>query len=357
MNQLCFDFTPETDSSAISPELELGIADALFRIKRDYERTGGQIYLSFSGGKDSTVVAELIKMTKLPTDIPFVFANTGIELTATLEHVKEYDYSNIVLVKPRKPAVKIWKEDGRPIRSKIKSEALGTYQRHLDDPLGTSRTRQLISGEAEKDLKKTGKKTMYSLAKKDFHLLHPDLEYKIANKCCHYMKKMPFKDFAKQNDMYGTFTGVRANEGGVRAAAYSSCVHIKKLGDKEYVTSMPIFDWTDDMMEEFIKFYNVKLSRAYTEYGMERTGCMACPFSKDIQFDLKTIHDHEPIKYKASMKMLKHVYMDSGVECHWDEEYTKEYNERKIINEKRREEMLTKYADEIANRSNLSKSI
>lgn len=356
MKQLTlFDLPPETTSESISPELELGIADALFRIKRDYERTGGQIYLSFSGGKDSTVVAELIKMTKLPTDIPFVFANTGIELTATLEHVKEYDYGNIVLVKPRKPAVKIWQEDGRPIKSKLKSEALGTYQRNLDDPLGTSRARQMISGEAEKDLKKTGKKTMYSLAKKDFHLLHPDLEYKVANKCCHYMKKMPFKDFAKDNDMYGTFTGVRANEGGVRAAAYSSCVHIKKLRDKEYVTSMPIFDWTDDMMDEFIKLYDVKLSRAYTEYGMERTGCMACPFSKDIQFDLKTIHDHEPIKYKASMKMLKHVYMDSGVECPWDEEYTKEYEERKIINEKRREEMLTKFADEISNRSNLSR--
>lgn len=337
-----------------SDTLELGIADALFRINRDYKRTNGQIYLSFSGGKDSTVVAELIKMANLPTKIPFVFANTGIELNATLEHVKNFPYENVVLVKPRKPAVKIWKEDGRPIKSKLKSEALGTYQRHLDDPLGTSRARQLISGEAEKDMKKTGKKTMYGLAKRDFHLLHPDLEYKVANKCCHYMKKLPFKDFAKQEDMCGTFTGVRNNELGVRSAAYKSCVHIKKLGNKEYVTSMPIFDWTDDMMDEFIKLYGVKLSRAYTEYGMERTGCMACPFSKDIQFDLKTIHDHEPIKYKASMKMLKYVYMDSGVECTWDTDYMAEYEERKKVNEKRREEMLTRFAGEIANRSNLS---
>ncbi|WDS60550.1 PAPS reductase [Bacillus phage BC-6] len=349
-----FDIINE-EREGMSPELELGIADALFRIKRDYDRTGGQIYLSFSGGKDSTVVAELIKMAKLPTDIPFVFANTGIELNATLEHVKNFDYPNVVLVKPRKPAVKIWKEDGRPIKSKLKSEALGTYQKHLDDPFGTSRSRQLISGEAEKGGEKLGKKTMYGLAKKDFHLLHPDLEYKIANKCCHYMKKMPFKDFAKDNNMNGTFTGVRSNEGGVRKVAYTSCVHIKKIGDKEYVTSMPIFDWTDEMMEEFISLYNVKLSRAYTEYGMERTGCMACPFSRNIQNDLKVIHDHEPIKYKASMKMLKEVYMDSGVECPWDEEYMKEYHEREKLNEIRREEMLNKYADEIANRNNLKR--
>ena len=31
-------------------DLELAVEDALFRIKRDYERTGGKIYLSFSGG-------------------------------------------------------------------------------------------------------------------------------------------------------------------------------------------------------------------------------------------------------------------------------------------------------------------
>ncbi|MBR9655790.1 phosphoadenosine phosphosulfate reductase family protein [Bacillus cereus] len=338
----------------ISAALELGITDALFRIHRDYLRTGGLIYLSFSGGKDSTVVAELIKIANLPIKIPFVFANTGIELNATLEHVKNYDYENVVLVKPRKPAVKIWKEDGRPIKSKLKSEALGTYQRHIDKPLSTSRTRQLISGEAEKAGEKTGKKTMYSLAKKDFHLLHPDLEYKIANKCCHYMKKLPFKDFAKDNDMYGTFTGVRSSEGGVRAATYKSCVHIGKGFDgREYITSMPIFDWTDEMMNEFIEVFDVKLSDAYTIYGMERTGCMACPFSKDIQFDLETIFKYEPIKYKASMKMLKHIYMDSGVECPWDEEYMQEYEERKKLNEQRREEMLERYVDQLTNMRNL----
>ena len=51
-------------------ELELAISDALFRIKRDYERTNGNIYLSFSGGKDSTVLAHLIMMCDLEKNIP-----------------------------------------------------------------------------------------------------------------------------------------------------------------------------------------------------------------------------------------------------------------------------------------------
>ena len=83
--------------------LEMHISDALMRIRRDYERTDGQIYLSFSGGKDSTVLAELIKMADLPTNIAFVYSDTGIEFDAIKNFVKYYDYPNLVFSKPRKP--------------------------------------------------------------------------------------------------------------------------------------------------------------------------------------------------------------------------------------------------------------
>jgi 3'-phosphoadenosine 5'-phosphosulfate sulfotransferase (PAPS reductase)/FAD synthetase len=56
--------------------LELAIEDAIFRIRREYERTEGKIYLSFSGGKDSTVLAHLIMMADLPTQIPlYIFSS------------------------------------------------------------------------------------------------------------------------------------------------------------------------------------------------------------------------------------------------------------------------------------------
>ena len=127
-------------------DLELAVEDALFRIKRDYERTGGKIYLSFSGGKDSTVLAHLIMMADLQTKIPFVFANTGIELDATLRFVKQFPYDNIVISKPRKPFGQVINEYGKPCLSKLKSEALSTYQRHMDEPLKTARAYQMITG-------------------------------------------------------------------------------------------------------------------------------------------------------------------------------------------------------------------
>lgn len=262
--------------------LQLAIEDAIFRIKRDYERTGGKIYLSFSGGKDSTVLAHLIMMANLDKKIPFVFSNTGIELDATLRFVKDFPYGNKVILKPRKPFGVLIKEHGKPVLSKLKSEGLYTYQRHLDEPLKTARARQMIIGVRERGGELLGGKNSYKIANKHMHFIHPDTEIKVGNKCCLYMKKYPFKDFEKENDMYGSFVGVRTSEGGVRSVVYKSCVKIKRNGDKEFVMSMPIIDWSDEMIDEFIKEYNIKLSDAYEVYGCTRTGWKTAPNNSDI---------------------------------------------------------------------------
>ncbi len=315
--------------------LDLLVEQAIERIKRAYEQTDGKIFLSFSGGKDSTVLAELIKMAGLPVEIPFVFADTRIELDATLDFVKEYDYPELVWVKPHIPFGKIVKDYGVPIVSKEKSDHLRTYHKNIDNPLALGRCQRLV-GQHEY----TGAK----LADKYFHLLHPDLEYKITNKCCTYLKKKPFDDYAISNDMKGTFVGIRTCEGGVRAKQYKSCTVFRKKGKRTELLSMPIIDWTDEVIEEFIKKYNVKLSRAYTEYGFDRTGCVGCPYGKyELKDTLKIIKEKEPLKYKACMSWFGTVYMDMGLELTFDEDYMEKYKQRKPVNDKRREEMLKKY--------------
>lgn len=331
--------------------LELAIEDALYRIRREYERTGGKIYLSFSGGKDSRVVMELLIMSGLADKVTAAFANTRIELGATVRYVKELSdtiYPNMEFLKPRKPFGAILKEYGKPALSKLKSEALSTYQNNMDDPLSSARVRQMISGEAEKGGEKQGFRTMYSLPLSKFHFLHPDREYKVANKCCQYMKKYPFEDYAKENDMQGSFTGIRVAEGGVRSITYTSCVHIKKVNNKDFIMSMPIFDWSDEIVDEFIAKKEIRLSDAYEMYGATRTGCIGFPFSKNIREDLKTLYDHEPNMYKASMKWLGDVYMDQDVVCDWDSEYLDKYIERKSLNEERKQEVIDHFNGEIS---------
>ena len=184
---------------------------------------------------------------------------------------------------------------------------------------------------------------MTKLANKHMHFLHPNTEFKIANKCCQYMKKYPFEDFAKENDMRGYYSGVRVAEGGVRSKVYKSCVDITIKKGQEFYKSMPIIDWTDEMVDKFIEKYNIEISEAYTKYGCTRTGCSACPFSKNIKHDLKVLWDYEPLKYKAMMKWLKDVYMYQEIECDWDEEYMEEYNRMKPVIEQRRKEMMEKF--------------
>ena len=325
-------------------ELELAIEDALFRIKRDYERTNGKIYLSFSGGKDSTVLAHLIIMCNLKTHIPFVFSNTGIELEAIKNFIDDFPYDNIIQLKPRKPFSQILKEYGKPAISKLKSECLNTYQKHIDDPFKTARARQMISGIREKggELLPNSRNSL-KLANKHMQFLHPDTEFKVANKCCQYLKKYPFQDFEKEFDMYGSFSGVRTAEGGVRSLAYTTCVNIQHKNGHEFVQSMPIIDWTDEMVDRFIEKYNVEISKAYTLYDCQRTGCCACPYSKNLKHDLKVLWDYEPLKYKAMMHWLKDVYIYQEVECDWDEEYMKEYERMKSIIEQRKKEMMDKF--------------
>ena len=334
----------ETEVQERSEFLKIAVENAIDRIIRHYEETEGKIYLSFSGGKDSTVLAHLIMMADLPTQIPFVFANTGIELEATYKFVREFPYDNVVVVKPRKPYAQILRDYGKPALSKIKSEGLSTYQRHLDEPLKTARARQMIIGVRERaGVQIPSSRNAYKLANKHMHFVHPDTEIKFANKCCQFMKKYPFKDFAKENDMNGAYSGVRVAEGGARAIMYKSCTVIKKQGNKNYLTSLPIYDWSDEIVEEFIQFYNIKLSDAYEKYGCERTGCIGCPYARDLKFELKMLYDNEPLKYKAVMKWNRDVYIYQLVECDWDEEYMEEFNRMKPIIEQRKQEMMDKF--------------
>lgn len=59
---------------------ELLLFDRINVIKDTINKYGeGKFYLSFSGGKDSTVLHHLVDMALPNNRIPRVFANTGIE--------------------------------------------------------------------------------------------------------------------------------------------------------------------------------------------------------------------------------------------------------------------------------------
>ena len=327
---------------------EQKVTEACHRIESLYYETHGKCYVSFSGGKDSTVLLALIKLceevyTIPPNAIPAVFSNTGIELGITTDFVKwvrDNWYSNVVLVRPEKSFQWVISNEGKPMISKLRSKLL----HQLKTTCPPSSVSLLLRGQTL-----NGRRAEKSrLADKYMHVASNDFPIMPSDKCCEYMKKRTMHKYEQDNGMLGTATGLRMSEGGTRELSAKTrllnggklCTYTKN----GVLYKLPIIDWSDEDVDEFIEEYNVPLSKAYTEYGFDRTGCMACPFSKNIAHDLSYLYDHEPNSYKASMYWLKDVYIAQNVVLPFDEAYERERErEWRERYEPMRQEMLRKY--------------
>lgn len=335
-------------------ELDIKIANAMHRIEDLYFQTEGKCYVSFSGGKDSTVILAIVKMceeiyTIPPNAIPAVFSDTGIELGATkdfVKWVKENWYENVEIIKPEKTFSWVINNKGKPIKSKIKSQFLSRYQK------GNTSENTMLNL-----LGKNGKLIKAKLANKDLHMLHPDFDIKVSDSCCLILKKKPFEKYNKENDIKGYILGEIIAEGGIRATGASKRINeggkicTKTKGD--YIVKLPIIDWSNEDIEMFIKKYNVPLSKAYTEEGYERTGCFLCPFSLQIDKNLEKLYRYEPNRYMAAIFYLKDVYIAQNVILPFDDDYERERKQKwKDDYEQMRYEMLEKYRPEISHKFN-----
>lgn len=319
---------------------------ACHRIEELYHDTKGQCYVSFSGGKDSTVILALIKLCidalTLPKQgIRAVFSDTGVELGITREFVdwcKEEYYPNIEIIRPKESFATVINKYGKPMLSKIKSHDIRQWQ----------------SGEITDALFENVMGKNYAKRKigdKDIHILDDEFPIRVSEKCCDALKKKPFHDYEKKNEIGGAIVGIRIQEGGAREI--NALSRVKKGGklcqyNKDGVIyKAPIIDWTTEDVDLFVKEYHVPLNRAYTEFGFSRTGCMACPFSLNIKNDLKYLFYNEPSRYKAAMLWMKDVYIAQGIKLPFDEEYEKEYERLwKDFYEPMRQRMLRKYRPE-----------
>ena len=95
------------------------------RIREWYDYWDGQVYVSFSGGKDSTVLLHIAR--ELYPDIEAVFVNTGLEYPEIQSFVKTFD--NVTILRPKMRFDEVIKKYGYPIISKEVSECI--YQGRL----------------------------------------------------------------------------------------------------------------------------------------------------------------------------------------------------------------------------------
>lgn len=139
---------------------------------------------------------------------------------------------------------------------------------------------------------------------KEFLIENPP-QFKIDNRCCYYAKKKVAKNFIGQSNADLNVIGVRKAEGGVRATAYKSCFSAGENGLDNY---RPIFWFNDSDKRYYEEKFDVCHSDCYTKYGLKRTGCVGCPYGRNVNDELKKIEMFEPKLYKACKKIFGASY-------------------------------------------------
>ena len=159
--------------------LEKKIKVSQMKILEWYREYNGQVFTSFSGGKDSTVLLDLAR--QVCPDIPAVYVDTGLEYPELRDFVKTKD--NVIWLRPRYPFTQIIEKYGYPVISKEVSDAVSGARK--GQPYRLAR----LNGEL---LDKDGKKSIYNCEKYKYLL---DAPFAVSARCCYHMKKAPLNKF------------------------------------------------------------------------------------------------------------------------------------------------------------------
>ena len=117
------------------------------RIQEFYQHFDGRVYVSFSRGKDSTVLALLAR--QLYPDIPLVYVNTGLEHTSVQKFVSTWD--NVTKLYPTMAFPEVISTYGYPLISKEVAEAI-YYARRIAGAESKKKTEQLGKRDARRNI-------------------------------------------------------------------------------------------------------------------------------------------------------------------------------------------------------------
>lgn len=189
---------------------EFILQDRLQKIRQIVTEYGEEKFnVSFSGGKDSTVLSALVDMALPDNQIPRVFADTGIELMMIRDFVERKAEADdrVVMLKPSVPIKPMLEKEGYPFKSKVFARMVDRYQR-----IGRCRSVVVYLGE-HPDKKWSAYNTCpYKLRYLFDERYAPDL--KISANCCDRLKKDPIKRWQTETGRSISIIGVRHGEGG-----------------------------------------------------------------------------------------------------------------------------------------------
>ena len=261
--------TAEDLKTMQSWSLERKIQVTQTRIIEWYEYWKGKVYISFSGGKDSTVLLDLAR--RIYPDIEAVFIDTGLEYPELREFVKTIN--NVRWLKPEMNFKQVINTYGYPLISKEVAD--NVYRARNGSQNAIDRMNGLNPDGTLSNFKKGNIKYKYLL----------NAPFEISNKCCNVMKKKPAKKYEKETGNK-PIIATMACESTFRKTGWLQvgCNAFKK----DRPSSQPMSFWTEQDVLEYIKRFNIPYASVYGDIikendtyktsGCERTGCVFCGF-------------------------------------------------------------------------------
>lgn len=256
-------------------------------------------YISFSGGKDSTVLSRLFDLAIPSNQIPRVYINTGIDYREITDFVREYGKRDgrLQIVRPSQNIKTMLEKYGYPFKSKEHSQKVAIYQHS-----GLGKTVMNYIGKGDKQDFLCPEKLRYNFTE--------DFKLKVSDKCCYKLKKEPVTKWAEENNRPITITGIRQDEGGLRQSV-TSCAVFYDDGCRELKKFHPLLPLTNDFIDEFCRVHQVELCKLYyPPYSFKRTGCKGCPYSMDLQAQLDIMSVYLPAERKQCEYIWKPVYTE-----------------------------------------------
>lgn len=282
------------------------------RIQEWYDYWNGEVYVSISGGKDSTVLKHIIDSMHL--DVPSVFVNTGLEYPEIQKFVfdiKSGKYScfssNVEITRPKIRFDEVLKKYGYPVISKEVSKLVNQARNAIERGEYNNWSIQKLSGTF---LYKNGNKSIYN--KEKYGYLIENAPFKISSTCCDVMKKKPAHEYQKQTGRK-VILGTMADESMLRTEKWLK-FGCNAFEQKGYPSSQPMSFWKDQDVLHYIKQRNVPYSSAYgnivtatgkgqidgqicmeeysgcydssnllTTTGCKRTGCIFCMYGCHLE--------------------------------------------------------------------------
>ena len=254
------------------------------------------VYVSFSGGKDSTVLVDIVRNVCRYKNIPFVFVDVPTQYPELKQFAMTFD--NLVILKPKISFAEVCEKYGFPLFSKEISECIADSRKYIKILTDRQTDRQtevpfayriadLIGIDRRADKENTAYQNLKmgnipseilkapvrvkqlfgvkcdnfgSMYDRSRYLFMLDAPFDVSNQCCKVMKKQPAHEYAKKTGRK-PMTATMATESKLRASNWIK--HGCNAFESKNPISNPMSFWTEQDVLLYIKENNLPICSVY----------------------------------------------------------------------------------------------